>query len=161
MDILEDGSLDLPDEVLKELELVVCSVHHKFDLSEKKQTGRILKALDNPYCNILAHPIGRLIGSRDPYDLDMERVVEAARENGCFLELNVDPDRLDLNDIYCKMAKEMGVKIAISTDAHTTDGLANMRFGVGQARRGWLEAGDILNTLRPTSWIALAINGAR
>jgi DNA polymerase (family 10) len=147
LDILEDGSLDLPDEVLRDLDLVVCSVHYKLDLPEDKQTERILRAMDNPNVNILAHPTGRLIGDRAPYAVDMERIIEGARERGCFLELNAQPSRLDLNDVHCRLAKEAGVKVAISTDAHSTSNLANMRYGVDQARRGWLEAGDVLNTL--------------
>jgi DNA polymerase (family 10) len=121
-------------------------VHHKFGLSEKKQTERIIRAMQNPNANIIAHPTGRMIGERQPYDVDMERVMEAAKENGCFLELNANPNRLDLNDVYCKMAKEMGVEISVSTDAHSTSGLDNMRFGIGQARRGWLEKKDVINT---------------
>jgi len=146
VDILEDGSLDLPDDILKELDLTICSIHSKFDLSREEQTERIIRAMDNPYFNILAHPTGRLIGERAPYDVDMERVMEAAQERGCFLEVNAQPDRLDINDVYCKMAKEMGLKIAISTDAHSVNELDYLRFGVGQARRGWLEAEDVLNT---------------
>lgn len=146
VDILEDGSLDLPDDVLEELDIVVCSVHHKFALSEKKQTERIVRAMQNPNTNVIAHPTGRMIGSRQPYEVDMERVMEAAKENGCFLELNGNPNRLDLNDVYCKMAKEMGVTISVSTDAHSTSGFDNMRFGIGQARRGWLEKRDVINT---------------
>jgi DNA polymerase (family 10) len=146
VDILEDGSLDLPDEVLKELDIVICSVHHRFGLSEERQTNRIIRAMENPNTNVIAHPTGRMIGTRQPYEVDMERVMEAAKDNGCFLELNSDPDRLDLNDVHCKMAKEIGVKISISTDAHSTSGLDNMRFGVGQARRGWLEKKDVINT---------------
>ncbi len=102
--------------------------------------------MDNPYFNILAHPTGRMIGDREPYEVDVERVIEAAVERGCFLEVNAHPMRLDLNDVHCKMAKEMGLKLAISTDAHRVDELKYMRFGVGQARRGWLEAEDVLNT---------------
>jgi DNA polymerase (family 10) len=146
VDILEDGSLDLPDDILKELDLTICSIHSKFDLSREKQTERIIRAMDNPYFNILAHPTGRLIGERAPYDVDVERVMEAAQERGCFLEVNAQPDRLDINDVYCKMAKEMGLKVAISTDAHSVNELDYLRFGVGQARRGWLEAEDVLNT---------------
>ncbi|MCA3749444.1 MAG: DNA polymerase/3'-5' exonuclease PolX [Rubrobacter sp.] len=146
VDILEDGSLDLPDRVLEELDVVICSVHHKFRLPEKEQTRRVLRALENPNVNILAHPTGRLIGRREPYELDIERVMEAALERGCILELNSNPERLDLNDAHCKLAKEMGVRIAISTDAHSTSDLANIRFGVGQARRGWLEREDVINT---------------
>jgi DNA polymerase (family X) len=146
VDILEDGSLDLPDDSLARLDLTVCSVHSKFDLSRQEQTERIIRAMDNPYFNILAHPTGRLIGRRAPYDVDMERVMEAALERGCFLEVNAHPERLDLNDVYAKMAKELGLKLVISTDAHRESDLSYMRYGVGQARRGWLEAQDVLNT---------------
>jgi DNA polymerase (family 10) len=146
LDILEDGSLDLPDDVLVELDLVVCAIHYKFNLSRKKQTMRIIKAMDNPYFNILSHPTGRLINERKPYEINMEQVMRAAKERGCYLELNAHPDRLDLNDIDCKMAKDMGIKIAIASDAHTIDDLDMMRFGIGQARRGWLEPGDVLNS---------------
>jgi DNA polymerase (family 10) len=145
LDILKDGSLDLPDEILKELDLTVCSVHYHFNLPRKQQTERIIRAMDNPCFNILAHPTGRLINQREPYDADVERLIEAARERGCFLELNAHPDRLDLSDIHAKMAKEKGVKVAISTDAHRTSDLDYMRFGIGQARRGWLEPEDVLN----------------
>jgi DNA polymerase (family 10) len=146
VDILEDGSLDLPDEVLKELDVTVCSVHYNRNISRKKMTERIMKAMDNPYFNILGHPTGRLIGRRQPYDLDVEKILETARNNGCFVELDSQPDRLDLSDVYCKLAKEMGVKIAISTDAHSVAELKNIYLGIGQGRRGWLAAGDVLNT---------------
>ncbi len=146
LDILEDGSLDLPDEILKDLDLVLCSVHYKFNLSMEKQTNRILKAMDNPYVNIICHPSGRLINERPPYEVNMEKLIKSAKERSCCMELNAHPDRLDLNDIYCKMAKEEGVKVAVSTDAHTQNDLDFMRFGVGQARRGWLEPGNVLNT---------------
>ena len=146
VDILEDGSLDLPDEVLEELDLTVCSVHYKFNLPLKQQTDRIIKAMENPYFTILAHATGRLIGQREPYQVDMEEVVKAAQRNGRVLEVNAHPDRLDLNDIHCKMAKDTGVKVAISTDTHRLGDLDYMRFGVGQARRGWLQADDVINT---------------
>jgi len=146
VDILADGSLDLPDDILEKLDLTVCSIHSRFNLSREKQTERIIRAMDNPHFSILAHPTGRLIGDRDPYEVDMERVIQAAVERGCFLEVNAHPMRLDLNDVYCKTAKEMGLKLAISTDAHRVDELKHMRFGVGQARRGWLEPDDVLNT---------------
>jgi DNA polymerase (family 10) len=146
LDILEDGSLDLPDDILKRLDLVLCSVHSKFNLSQEKQTERILRAMDNPFFNILCHPSGRLINERPPYEVNMEKVIQGAKERGCFLELNAHPDRLDLNDIHCKMAKDMGVGVAISTDAHRVDGLKWMTYGIGQARRGWLEPADVLNT---------------
>jgi DNA polymerase (family 10) len=146
VDILEDGSLDLPDEVLKFLDLTVCSVHSKFNLSREKQTERIIRAMDNPYFNILAHPTGRLINEREPYDVDMEALIRAACKRGCFLELNGHPDRLDLPAVHCKAAKDAGLKIAVSTDAHSINDLRVMRFGVYQARRGWLEPTDVLNT---------------
>ena len=149
VDILKDGSLDLPDNVLKELDLTVCSVHYNFGLSRKEQTERILKAMDNPYMNILGHPSGRLINKREPLDLDMETIMQAAVERNIYLEINSDPDRLDLNDIYCKLGKEIGVKMVVSTDAHSKDNLNLIHFGIGQARRGWLEKEDIFNTL---SW---------
>jgi DNA polymerase (family 10) len=149
VDILKDGSLDLPDKILKELDLTVCSVHYNRNLSTKKQTERIIRAMDNPYFNILAHPTGRLINEREPYDVDLEKIMEAARDKGCFLEINSHPDRLDLSSRYCKLAKEIGLKVVISTDAHSLADLDFMRFGVYQARRGWLEAEDVINTL---SW---------
>ncbi len=146
VDILADGSLDLSDDVLKELDLVIGSVHSSFSLSAEKQTGRILRAMDNPYFTILGHPSGRLINERDPYSADMEQIIRAAADRGCYLELNAHPERLDLTDTYCKAAKEAGVKVAISTDAHSLTDLELMRFGIGQARRGWLEAADVINT---------------
>jgi DNA polymerase (family X) len=146
VDILEDGSLDLPDDVLGELDFTVCAVHYRFNLSRQKQTERILRAMDNRHFGILAHPSGRLIGKRAAYDVNMERIMKQAAEQGCFLELNAQPDRLDMDDSACKMAREMGVKVAISTDAHSTGDLDLMRFGIGQARRGWLGPADVINT---------------
>lgn len=147
VDILADGTLDLPDGVLKELDFTVCAVHYGFGYSRARQTARILRAMDNPYCSILAHPTGRLINRRDACDIDLEAVLEAARERGCVMELNAQPDRLDLDDRGCRLAKEIGVMVAISTDAHRTADLELMRFGVDQARRGWLEPGDVVNAL--------------
>lgn len=146
LDILEDGSLDLPDEIIKELDIVVCAIHYKFNLSKEKQTERILRAMDNPYFNIFAHPSGRLINEREPYDVDMELIMKKAKENNCILEINAQPSRLDLNDIYCKTAKDMGIKFAISTDSHSISNYGNMRYGIGQARRCWIEADDVINT---------------
>jgi DNA polymerase (family 10) len=145
LDILEDGTLDLPEMILKELDVVICAIHSGFHLSKEQQTRRIIKALEHPYVNILAHPTGRLIGEREPYDIDMKAIMTSAKENNCFLELNSYPLRLDLNDHYCKMAKEMGLKVVINSDAHSIDGLNNMTFGIQQARRGWLEAEDVIN----------------
>jgi DNA polymerase (family X) len=152
VDILKDGSLDLPDGILEKLDLRICSIHSHFDLSRDEQTARILRAMDNPNFNILAHPTGRRLQERRPYGVDMDRLLEGALERGCFLELNAQPDRLDLDDVYCKMAKEMGVKLSLATDAHRPVELEYMRFGVGQARRGWLEPDDVLNT---RSWADL------
>jgi len=110
------------------------------------QTERILRAMDNPHFNILGHPTGRLLNQRPAYAVDLERLITAAAERGCFLELNAHPDRLDLDDVHCRLAKETGVKVAISTDAHSIDHLDYMRLGVAQARRGWLEPSDVLST---------------
>ena len=146
VDILADGRLDLPDKILSRLDVVIAAVHYKFDLSRQAQTERIIRAMDNRNMSILAHPTGRLIGEREPYDVDMERVIAAAHERGCHLEVNAEPERLDLTDVHAQAAKSMGVKVAISTDAHTTAALGYMRFGVDQARRGWLESADVINT---------------
>lgn len=150
VDILEDGSLDLPDDILKELDFTTCSVHYKFRMERKKQTERIIKAMDNRYFNILGHPTGRMIQQREPIDIDIEKIIDAAKKKGCIMELNASPDRLDLNDIYLKMAKQKSVKIALCTDMHHLPNLDFMRYGVGQARRGWLEAKDIVNTMSLT-----------
>lgn len=146
VDILKDGRLDLPDSSLAKLDIVVAAVHSHFDLSRQAQTDRIMRALDNRRVSILAHPTGRLIGERESYALDMDQVISAARAAGCFLEINCQPERLDLNDIHIHAAKAMGVKLAVSTDAHSVDSLRYMRFGIDQARRGWLSAADVINT---------------
>src|SRR3990172_767858 len=146
VDILEDGSLDLPDGVLARLDLVVGAVNSRFDLSRARQTERILRAMDHPHFTLLAHPSGRLIEKREPYDVDMLRIIRHARQRGCFLELNAHPERLDLLDSQCQSAKEEGVLVSINSDAHSTFDFANLRYGVGQARRGWLEKSDVLNT---------------
>lgn len=145
VDILEDGSLDLPDDDLSRLDLVIGAVHSHFRLSRQKQTERILRAMDHPYFTILAHPSGRLIDERAPYDVDMPRVIRHARERGCFLEVNAHPIRLDLVDTDCQLAKEAGVMVSINSDAHSTLDFGNLRYGVGQARRGWIEAREVLN----------------
>ena len=146
VDILKNGDLDLPEDVLRELDFTVCSVHYHRNLPKEKQTERIVRAMDNPYFTILGHPSGRLINERPSYDVDMESIIEAAGDRNCFLELNAHPDRLDLTDQHCRMARKRGVKIAISTDAHSTMNLDFMKYGVDQARRGWLEKVDVLNT---------------
>jgi len=146
VDILEDGHLDLPDSILSQLDLVIGAVHTKFRLSRSKQTTRILRAMDSRYFSILAHPSGRLLDEREPYELDMSRIIEAARECGCYLELNSQPQRLDLIDTYCQLAKEEGVLISINSDSHSTNGFKLLEGGINQARRGWLEKHDVLNT---------------
>jgi len=146
VDILEDGALDLPNDVLGELDLVVGAVHSQFKLSRAKQTRRILNAMDHPHFTILAHPSGRLIDQREPYDVDMLRIIRHARTRGCYLELNAHPERLDLLDSYCQLAKEEGVRVVISSDAHSIQDFQNLKYGIGQARRGWLEKDDVLNT---------------
>jgi len=146
VDILDNGELDLPDEVLAECDIVVGAVHSKFNLPRAKQTNRILRAMDHPSFSILAHPTGRLIDQREPYDIDMLKIVRHARERGCFLELNAHPERLDLLDIHCQLAREEGVLVAISSDAHSTQDYANLKYGIGQARRGWLTKNNVLNT---------------
>ena len=146
VDILKDGSLDLPDPVLARLDLVIGAVHSGFDLTRRKQTDRILRAMDHRCFTLLAHPGGRLIGSREPYDVDMLKIVREAKSRGCFLELNAQPDRLDLHDTHCQMARDEGVLVSINSDAHSTLDFDNLSYGIGQARRGWLEPGDVLNT---------------
>ena len=147
VDILKDGRLDLPDASLAKLDIVVASVHSYFDLPREAQTERVIRAMQNRHVSIIGHPTGRLIGEREPYDIDMERVIAAAHALGCRLEINAQPDRLDLNDIHIHAAKQAGVKLAISSDAHAVDAFACIRFGVDQARRGWLTPDDVINTL--------------
>ncbi len=146
VDILEDGRLDLPDDILSRLDVVIGSIHYQFNLSRKKQTQRIVSAMENPYFMILGHPFGRKINDREPMDLDLDDVMSAARDNGCCLELNAFYDRLDLTDLACRQAAEKGVGVVINTDAHRLSHMAYMGFGVGQARRGWLEPKDVVNT---------------
>ena len=146
VDILPDGKLALEDAALADLDFAIAAVHTKFTLSAKAQTERIIRAMDNPLVNIIAHPTGRLIGEREAYAVDMAQLMKAARARGCYLEVNAQPARLDLNDSHCRMAKEMGLKLAFGTDSHSPETLHYMRYAVDQARRGWLEAKDVLNT---------------
>jgi DNA polymerase (family 10) len=147
VDILKDGSLDLPDDVLEELDVVVVSVHSFMDQDRKTMTDRVLRAIRHPLVDILAHPTGRLLNRREPYELDVEAVLATAAERDVAVEVNANPNRLDLSDVHVFRAKELGVRVVISTDAHSPRGLDNMRFGVDQARRGWLEPGGVLNTM--------------
>lgn len=147
VDILPDGSLDLPDDVLEQLDVVVASVHSKMNMTKVQMTKRVLKALAHPRVHILAHPTGRQINRRDPFAIDLEEVFQAAKEHDVALELNAQPDRLDLNDVHVYRARELGVKIVINTDAHSVEQLRFMRYGIDQARRGWLEKGHVLNAM--------------
>jgi DNA polymerase (family 10) len=147
VDILKDGELDYSDEILAQLDVVVCSVHSYFNLDRVAMTERILAAIENPYMQIIAHPTGRLLLRRDPFDYDMEKVLDACAKHGVAMECNSYPDRLDLKDVYLRMCKERGVKVVISTDAHSTTNLSFIRYGVTMARRGWLEKKNVVSTL--------------
>ena len=147
LDILPDGSLDLPDEVLEQFDIVLIAVHSRLDMPKARMTKRVLKALSHPAVHILAHPTGRQIQKRAPIDIDLEAVFQAAKEHEVALELDAQPQRLDLNDVHLHRARELGVKIAIDTDAHSVDHLRFMQYGIDQARRGWLEKEHIMNTL--------------
>jgi DNA polymerase (family 10) len=154
VDILKDGALDYSDELLAQLDVVVCSVHSYFNLERAEMTDRMLAAIENPYAQIVGHPTGRLILRREPLDYDMEKILDACAKHGVAMECNSFPDRLDLNDIHLRMCKERGVKVVISTDSHRTANLAYIRHGVNVARRGWLEKKDVLNTLPADEFLA-------
>jgi DNA polymerase (family X) len=154
VDILKTGKLDLDDEVLAQLDVVLVSIHSYMNLERADMTERILAAIENPYTQIIAHPTGRLVLRRDAYAYDMERILDAARARGVIMECNASPQRLDLKDTHLRMAKERGVKVAISTDAHSTRGLLAMRYGLQMARRGWLEKKDVINTLTAQELLA-------
>lgn len=146
VDILKDGKLDFSDEILAQMDISCASVHSGFTTPKAKMTDRIIKAMKNPHVKILGHPTGRLINRRDPYELDMDAIIDAAKEYRVALELNAQPLRLDLKDIYLRRAKEKGVKIVIGTDSHHTSQKVYMKYGIYMARRGWLEKKDVLNT---------------
>ncbi len=146
VDILEDGRLDLPDSILQRLDLVIGAIHDHFDLSRAKQTERVLRAMDSRHFTLLAHPSARLLGDRPPIEIDLLRVLRHARDRGCFVELDAQPQRLDLTDTACQMAKAEGVLVAIDSDAHSVLDFDDLALGIGQARRGWLEPADVLNT---------------
>jgi DNA polymerase (family 10) len=147
VDILRDGRLDYPDKILAELDYVVASVHSGWKMNRDAMTARIIKAMENPWVDCIAHPTGRLIGQREPYEVDMEAVLKAAARLGVAMEISSDPIRLDLRDVHARRAKELGAKLVIATDAHWTGSLSLLRFGVATARRGWVEATDVLNCL--------------
>ena len=147
VDILPDGRLDLSDKVLEKLDVVVVAVHSAFKQGKERMTRRIIEALKNPFTHILAHPSGRLLGARDPYEVEIEEVMKAAKKYGKALEINAYSERLDLDDIHCRKAKEMGIRLSIGTDAHHLDQMWMIGLGVAVARRGWLETKDVINTL--------------
>lgn len=146
VDILQDGSLDLDDDTLAAFDIVIAAVHSRFNMSKAEMTRRIVRAVRHPSVHVLGHPTGRLIGKRDPYPVDIPEVIKASRDHGVLLEINAQPDRLDLNDLHIAMARAAGVKLVVSTDAHRVQELDAIRFGVDQARRGWCESTDIANT---------------
>ncbi|HEY6385074.1 MAG TPA: DNA polymerase/3'-5' exonuclease PolX [Candidatus Acidoferrum sp.] len=154
VDIMKDGSLDYSDELLAQLDVVVCSIHSYFNLDRAAMTGRMLAAIENPYTQIIAHPTGRLLLRRDPFDYDMDKILEACAKHGVAMECNSYPDRLDLKDVYLRMCKDRGVKVVISTDSHNAGNLAFIRYGVTMARRGWLEKKDVINTLPTEQFLA-------
>jgi DNA polymerase (family 10) len=147
VDIRKDGTLDLEDSVLAQLDVVVASVHSYMNLERAAMTDRLLAAIENPYTQIIAHPTGRLLLRRDAFEYDFEKILEAAKRRGVVVECNAAPERLDLKDVYLRMAKDRGVRVVISTDAHSTRGLNAMHYGVSMARRGWLEKRDVINAL--------------
>ncbi|GAI80349.1 unnamed protein product, partial [marine sediment metagenome] len=134
-----DGSLDFSDEILSKLDVVIAAIHSGFKQESKVITQRITKAMQNKFVHIIAHPTGRLIGYRESYQVDIDKIMDMAQKTRTILEINAYPERLDLNDVYCRMAKDRGVQLAIETDAHSIDGLEFMNLGVDVARRGWLE----------------------
>ncbi|KYK24053.1 hypothetical protein AYK25_01820 [Thermoplasmatales archaeon SM1-50] len=145
-DIRTDGTLDYTDKILKQFDFVYIGIHTAFKMDRETMTKRIIKGMDNEQVNFLAHPTGRLIGKRDPYDVNIEQIIDAAKETDTLLEINAFPDRLDLDDIHTKLAKEQGIRFVLGTDSHSINHLDFMKFGVATARRGWLEKKDILNT---------------
>jgi DNA polymerase (family X) len=154
VDILKNGKLDLDDEVLAQLDVVVTSVHSYMNMEKAEMTERLLAAIENPYTQILAHPTGRLVLRREPFDYEMEKILEAAKKHEVAVECNAYPDRLDLKDVHLRMARDRGVKIVISTDSHTAANLKYMKYGVMTARRGWVEKTDVINTLSYEKFLA-------
>lgn len=145
--IMPDGSIDIKDEVLEKLDYVIAGVHSSMKMQRNEMTERIIKAMKNPNVDIISHPTGRLIQKRDEYQIDLEKILKTAKETGAILEINSWPERLDLKDVYIKMAKKIGVKMIINTDAHEKSQMQLIEFGISQARRGWAEKKDIINTL--------------
>ncbi len=146
VNIFKNGLLDIPNAILVQCDMVGIGIHSHFSMSKKDMTDRVVRAMQNPYVHVLFHPTGRLLLRRDGYDLDFERIFELAQKAKIFIEIDAQPDRLDVNDTIVRMGKSAGVSFCINTDSHTTHQLDAMRFGVGQARRGWLEKQDVINT---------------
>ncbi|GAI16530.1 unnamed protein product, partial [marine sediment metagenome] len=158
VDIRADGSLDVPDELLGELDIVTAAVHSSLNQSQEQMTRRMIGAMGNQNVDVLAHPSCRLLPDREPVAVDMEAILQAAARTNTMLEINGMPSRLDLKDIHTYRARELGVELVINTDAHSTEHLEFVRFGVGIARRGWCQAQDILNT-RPLSKVIARLTG--
>jgi DNA polymerase (family X) len=154
VDIRKNGQMDLDDEVLAQLDVVVASVHSFMNMPHEEMTDRILAAIENPYTQIIAHPTGRLVMRREGFEYDMERVIDAAVKAGVAMECNAAPERLDLKDVHLRLAKQRGAKIVISTDAHSVNGLRDMKYGVSTARRGWIEKRDVINALPIKEFLA-------
>jgi DNA polymerase (family 10) len=159
VDILGDGSLDLSDSVLEQMDIVIASVHSLFNQDRMQMTERLLKAISNPNTSLLGHPTGRLLLRRDAFQFDLDAILKAAAEDKVAMELNSYPDRLDLSDVHLRLAKQYGVKIVINTDSHHTSHMEKLRYGVTQARRAWLTKDDVLNT-RPAGKFAEAMKHA-
>ncbi|MEK9166155.1 MAG: PHP domain-containing protein, partial [Patescibacteria group bacterium] len=154
VNILKNGSLDIADEVLAKLDVVGAAVHSLFNLSRAEQTARVVRAMENPHLDILFHPTGRIVGRRKPIELDMKKIIAAAKRTGTILEIDGHPSRLDLKDEHIRMAREAGVKMVIDTDAHSVPELHYLEYGIAQARRGWCERQDIINTLPLKEFLA-------
>jgi DNA polymerase (family 10) len=144
--ILNDGSIDIKDETLKKLDFVIAGIHSNFKMEKSKMTERIIQAMKNPNVNIISHPTGRILKRRDEYQIDFDKILRAAKEFGVILEINSFPERLDLNDQNIRRAKEAGVKMVINTDSHHKDQMRFIEYGIAQARRGWAEKKDVINT---------------
>ncbi|GFP24318.1 DNA polymerase (family X), partial [Candidatus Hakubella thermalkaliphila] len=145
--IMPDGSIDIKDEVLSKLDYVMAGIHHQMKMPKEKMTERIIKAMENPNVDIISHPFGRILKQRDEYEVDFDKILEAAKTTGTILEINAHPNRLDLSDFYIRKAKKFGVKMIIGADAHHKEQLKFMEYGISQARRGWAEKKDIINSL--------------
>lgn len=160
VDILKDGSLDLPDAVLAAMDVVVASVHSGFRMDGESMTARIVRALQNPHVDILGHATGRLLGRRDGYAVNLEQVLAAAQQTGTAVEINASPDRLDIDDVWAYRARTLGIRLAVNTDAHAADSLGDIGYGIGQARRAWLQPGDVINTMELADLLAYLHNKA-